>query len=77
MPTTKTIPEQIAHDYQNGAFSPLQLSYKYNVEVEEVLKAIDQEEMLEVTIVGDLVDDAGPGVPLSRGSRQKVNYSKN
>lgn len=77
VPATKSVSEQILEDYQNGAFSPLQLSYKYNVEIADVLLAIEQPEMLEVQIVGDLVDSAGPGVPLSAGSSAKVHYTKN
>lgn len=76
-PTTKTIQEQIKEEYVNGAWSPLQLAYKFNVEVEDVLVAIEQPEMLEISIVGDQVDSAGPGVPLSSGSTAKINYTKN
>jgi hypothetical protein len=76
-PATKTIEEQIKNDWDNGAFSPLQLSYKYNVEVEAVYRAIEQDEMNYVAIVGDQVDSAGPGVPISSGSIEKVNYTKN
>lgn len=74
---TKTVAEQIKYDYDNGAWSPLQLALKYNVEVDEVLVAIGQGELLEVTIVGDQVDSAGPGVPISSGTVQKVHYTKN
>lgn len=77
VPVTKTVTEQIADDYHNGAFSPLQLSYKYNVEVDEVLVAIGQAELLEVHIVGDQVDSAGPGVALNYGTKARVPYSKN
>jgi len=77
VPATKTVSEQIKDDYNNGAFSPLQLAYKYNVEVEDVLIAIEQPEMLEVQIVGDQIDSAGPGVPISHGTRHKVQYTKN
>ena len=55
----------------------MQLALKYNVEVDEVLVAIGQGELLEVTIVGDQVDSAGPGVPISSGTVQKVHYTKN
>lgn len=67
----------IKKDWDNGAFSPLQLSYKHNVEVDQVYEAIEQVEMNEVYIVGDQVDSAGPGVPISRGSKAKVQYTKN
>ena len=77
VPATKTVSEQIKDDWNNGAFSPLQLSYKYNVEVEEVYNAIEQSEMNEVLIVGDQVDSAGPGVALSSGSKAKAVYTKN
>ena len=77
VPATLTIQEQIKRDYQNGAFSPLQLSYKYSVEVDEVLRAIDQGEMLEVHIVGDQVDSAGPGIPISYGTKARIPYTKN
>jgi hypothetical protein len=76
-PATKTVSEQIKDDYRNGAFSPLQLAYKYSVEIDAVLVAIEQPEMLEVQIVGDQIDSAGPGVAINYGSRQKINYSKN
>lgn len=76
VPATKTVAEQIKHDYDNGAFSPLQLALKYNVEVDEVLVAIGQAEMLGVAIVGDQVDSAGPGVPISSGTVAKVHYTK-
>ena len=73
-----TVDEQIADDYHNnGAFSPLQLAYKYNVEIDQVLQAIGQAEMTVVAIVGDQVDSAGPGVALSSGSIAKVPYTKN
>lgn len=66
------------HDtYQNGAWSPLQLSYKFKVEIDEVLVAIGESEMNEVHIVGDQVDSAGPGVQINRGSTAKVPYTKN
>ena len=68
---------EIKKTYDNGAWSPLELSYKFKVEVDEVLSAIGQDEMNYVQIVGDQVDDAGPGVAVSRGSVQKVEYSKN
>lgn len=77
VPSTKTVEEQIKHDWDNGAFSPLQLSYKYSVEVEDVYKAIQQDEMNYVAIVGDQVDSAGPGVAISTGSIEKVKYTKN
>lgn len=77
VPATKTISEQIKEDYENGAFSPLQLAYKHNVEIDEVLIAIGQAEMLTVQIVGDQIDSAGPGVPLNYGTRERVNYTKN
>lgn len=68
---------EIKKTYDNGSWSPLELSYKFKVEVDEVLDAIGQNEMNYVQIVGDQVDDAGPGVQISRGSVQKVKYSKN
>lgn len=77
VPATLTVTEQIAHDYHHGAFSPLQLAYKYNVEIADVLVAIDQPEMLEVQIVGDQVDSAGPGVPLNHGSSARIPFTKN
>lgn len=78
MPAKKlTVPEQIKKDYENGAFSPLQLSYKYNVEVADVYKAIEQTDMLNVTIVGDQVDSAGPGVAINYGTVVNVPYTKN
>lgn len=67
----------IKKDWDNGAFSPLQLSYKHKVEIEEVYEAIEQAEMNEVDIVGDQVDNAGPGVQISRGSKAKAIYTKN
>ena len=76
-PATKTVAEQIKHDYDNGAFSPLQLAYKHNVEVDDVLVAIGEGNMLEVHIVGDQVDSAGPGVPISYGTKARVKYTKN
>jgi hypothetical protein len=72
-----TTAEKIKQDYENGAFSPLQLAYKHNVEVDEVLVAIGQAELLEVHIVGDQVDSAGPGVPLNYGTKVRVPYTKN
>lgn len=72
-----TVSEQIKQAYDGGAFSPLQLSYKFNVEVAEVLEAIDQPEMNEVHIVGDQIDDAGPGATVNPGTRAKVPYTKN
>jgi hypothetical protein len=74
---TDKLKAEIKKTYNDGAWSPLQLSYKFNVEVEDVLIAIDQPEMTEVQIGGDQIDDAGPGVPLSRGSAQKVKFTKN
>ena len=76
-PKELTVPEQIKYDYDNGSFSPLQLAYKHNVEIDEVLVAIGQKQMLEVHIVGDQVDSAGPGVPLNHGTSVKVPYTKN
>lgn len=74
---TRTIEEQIKFDYDNGAYSPLQLSFIHNVEVDVVLRAIGQAELLEVQIVGDQIDDAGPGVAINPGTRVKVPYTKN
>jgi hypothetical protein len=68
---------EIKKTYINGAWSPLQLAHKFNVEVEEVLIAIDATDLLEVQIVGDQVDSAGPGIAINHGTRQKVRYSKN
>lgn len=72
-----SVQEKIKHDYNNGSFSPLQLAYKHGVEVETVLVAIDQPEMLEVHIVGDQIDDAGPGATINPYSTAKVKYTKN
>lgn len=74
---TRTVAEQIKYEWDNGAYSPLQMALKHNVEVEEVYKAIEQPEMLGVAIAGDQVDSAGPGVPISSGTVQKVHYTKN
>lgn len=74
---TRTVEEQIKYDYDNGAYSPLQLSFIHNVEVDVVLRAIGQAELLEVQIVGDQIDDAGPGVAINPGTRVKVPYTKN
>lgn len=76
-PTTMTIQEQIKHDYDNGAYSPLQLSYKHNVEIADVLNAIGQGDMNEVTLTGDQIDDAGPGAVVIPFSKAKVTYTKN
>jgi hypothetical protein len=72
-----SVNEKIKHDYNNGSYSPLQLAYKHNVEVDTVLIAIEQAEMLEVTIVGDQIDDAGPGATIKPFSKAKVPYTKN
>lgn len=72
-----SVSEKIKHDYNNGSFSPLQLAYKHNVEIDAVLVAIEQPEMLEVLIVGDQIDDAGPGATIKPFSKAKVPYTKN
>ncbi len=77
VPATKTVAQTIKEEYDNGAYSPLQLALKHNVEVDVVLVAIGASDLLEVQIVGDQVDSAGPGVPLSRGSVAKATYTKN
>ncbi len=71
--------KEIHDTYHNGAWSPLQLSYKFKVEIEEVYEAIGDPAMNEVTLVGDQIDadDAGPGAVINRGSKQKARYSKN
>ncbi len=71
--------KEIYDTYQNGAWSPLQLSYKFNVEVSEVLDAIGEGQMNEVTLVGDQIDaeDVGPGATINRGTKQRVKYTKN
>lgn len=69
--------KEIHDTYHKGAYSPLQLSYKFKVEVDQVLEAIGQSEMNYVHIVGDQIDDAGPGAELSHGSIAKVPYTKN
>lgn len=74
---TDKLKAEIKKTYDNGSWSPLQLAYKFNVEVEEVLIAIDQSEMTEVIIGGDQIDDAGPGVQISTSSKQKVKFTKN
>ena len=71
-----TLDEQIKHDYDNGAYSPLQLAHKHRVEVDQVLVAIGQPEMTVVHIAGDQIDDAGPGASISQSSVQKVKYTK-
>ena len=74
---TDKLKAEIKKEYQDGAWSPLQLSYKFNVEVETVLEAIDMPEMNEVVLAGDQIDDAGPGVEVKVSSKQKVKYTKN
>jgi len=74
---TDKLKAEIKKTYDDGSWSPLQLSYKFNVEVEHVLTAIGQPEMNEVVLIGDQVDDPGLGVQLSHGSKQKVKYTKN
>lgn len=74
---TEKLKAEIKKTYQDGAWSPLQLSYKYNVEVDQVLIAIGEESMTEVVLGGDQIDDAGPGVPLNHGSKQKIKFTKN
>jgi len=74
---TDKLKAEIKKTYQDGAWSPLQLAYKFNVEIDQVLIAIDQPEMNEVTLVGDQVDDPGLGVQLSQGTKQRVKYTKN
>lgn len=74
---TDKLKKEIKTTYDNGSWSPLQLAYKFNVEVDQVLVAIDQPEMTEVLLGGDQIDDAGPGVPLNYGTKQKIKYSKN
>ena len=69
--------QEIKDTYNSGAWSPLQLSYKFNVEIEDVLVAIDQPEMTVVEISGDQIDDAGPGVEIKRSTVQRVKYTKN
>jgi hypothetical protein len=76
-PAELTVAEKIKRDYINSPISPLQLSLRYDVSVEEVLLAIEQGEMLEVQLVGDQVDDPGPGVQLNPGTRVRVPYTKN
>ena len=76
VPSTPTISDKIKEDYING-LSPLQCALKHNVEIADVLEAINQQEMLYVQIVGDQIDSAGPGVPLNPGTKQKINYTKN
>lgn len=72
-----SISEKVKHDYLNGSFSPLQLAYKHNIEISDVLIAIEQSEMLEVTIAGDQIDDAGPGATIKPFTKARVPYSKN
>jgi hypothetical protein len=74
---TDKLKAEIKKTYNDGAWSPLQLAYKFNVEIDQVLVAIDQPEMTEVSLSGDQIDDAGPGVPLNHGTKQKVKYTKN
>lgn len=76
-PVDDKLKAEIKKTYNNGSWSPMQLAYKFNVEVSDVLIAIDQPEMNEVTIAGDQIDDAGPGVEIKQFSKQKVNYTKN
>ncbi len=74
---TDELKKEIKETYQSGAFSPLQLSYKFNVEISEVLEAIGEGQMNEVILVGDQIDDAGPGATINYGTRQRVQYTKN
>jgi hypothetical protein len=77
VPATQTVAEKIKYEYIHSAISPLQLALKHNVEVEDVLVAIDASDLLEVPIVGDQVDSAGPGVALNRGTTARATYTKN
>jgi hypothetical protein len=74
---TDKLKAEIKKTYDDGAWSPLQLSYKFNVEVDQILIAIDQPEMTEVVLGGDQIDDAGPGVQLNYGTKQKIKFTKN
>lgn len=74
---TEALKKDIKKEYDNGSYSPLQLAYKFNVEVDQVLESIDQADLNEVHLSGDQIDDAGPGVEINRGSKQKVKFTKN
>lgn len=74
---TDKLKAEVKKTYDNGSWSPLQLAYKFNLEVEQIYECIDQPEMTEVVLGGDQIDDAGPNVPLNYGTKQKIKYSKN
>lgn len=73
--------QKVIDDYQHGRGTIQQIAIFYNITVDEVLKITGNTDLLEVEVVGDLVDasEAGPDVAISRSKKYKVNYdaSKN
>lgn len=75
----KTLEQKMNDDYQKGR-AIVDIARIHNVEVEDVLRATGNEDLMTVYFVGDQIDakEAGPNsAPISHGTTSNVRYTKN
>lgn len=70
---------KIKQHYQLGQGSIQDIARVYRLTVDEVLRIIGQEEMLEVESIGDLIDEdeAGPNATINRSKIHRATYTTN
>lgn len=71
-----TLQKKIIKEYQRGAYSIQDIARLNGVEVDDVLRLTGHADMLSITFIGDLVDDAGPNVEIRASNPYKQNYTK-